>query len=71
MWAPYFGNLTKTDMDLARSLGLITYVWTVNELADIDKMTALGVHGVISDYPLKVLEYLYSQGLAASFLPQE
>ena len=71
MWAPYFGNLTKTDMGLARSLGLITYVWTVNELADIDRMTALGVHGVISDYPLKVLEYLYSQGLAASFLPQE
>ena len=71
MWAPYFDNLTKADMDIARNLGLITYVWTVNDLADVDRMIDLGVYGIISDYPLEVLTHLHAQGRAASLLPQQ
>ncbi len=58
-------------MDIARNLGLITYVWTVNDLADVDRMIDLGVHGIISDYPLEVLTHLHAQGRAASLLPQQ
>ena len=68
MWAPYFDNLTSEEMTMARQLGLITYAWTVNELDDVDAMIALGVDGIITDYPLMVLEHLRAQGKAAALI---
>jgi len=35
----------------AKSLGLSTVVWTVNEPTHIDVMLELGVDGIISDRP--------------------
>lgn len=35
----------------ARRRGLRVFVWTVNEPADIDRLAALGVDGIISDFP--------------------
>ncbi len=68
MWAPYFDNLTSEEMTIARQLGLITYAWTVNELDDVDAMIAIGVDGIITDYPLIVLEHLRAQGKAAALI---
>jgi glycerophosphoryl diester phosphodiesterase len=31
--------------------GLDVYVWTVNELAELEKFASLGVQGIMSDYP--------------------
>ncbi|AGL21633.1 glycerophosphodiester phosphodiesterase [Actinoplanes sp. N902-109] len=41
-----------------RTAGRQTYVWTVNDEADIDLMIAQGVDGIISDRPRFVIEKL-------------
>lgn len=66
IWAPYFGNLTKKDVDVARDIGLITVAWTVNEISDFDRMIGLGVDCIITDYPLRACKHLRSSGLAPS-----
>ena len=38
-------------------------VWTVNEPDDIQRMAELGVDGIISDYPNRVLDYARISGL--------
>ena len=37
--------------------------WTVNELADIKKLIAMGVDGIISDYPGRVIDILKTPNL--------
>lgn len=50
-WSPYYGEVTEAAVHEARKLGLRVIVWTVNEPGDIERMIALGVDGIISDYP--------------------
>ncbi|MEP2532609.1 glycerophosphodiester phosphodiesterase family protein [Shimia sp.] len=57
-WCPYFKDLTEHDLAIAQSLGVLVNVWTVNETADIDRMIDMGVDGIISDYPARVLNIL-------------
>ena len=64
IWSPYFGDL-PADRDAlahARSLGLKTIVWTVNQPADIERMLELRVDGIISDYPDRVREAMKARG---------
>lgn len=63
IWSPYFADITEADMLEARARGLIVNVWTVNLAADIDRMIALEVDGIISDYPGRVQRRLLAQGL--------
>lgn len=51
VWSPYYGDVTAESVREARQLGLETIVWTVNAADDIEAMIALGVDGIISDYP--------------------
>ncbi len=69
IWAPHFSNLTKKDVDVAREIGLVTFAWTVNEIADFDRMIGLGVDSIITDYPARACEHLRSSGLAPYLLP--
>jgi glycerophosphoryl diester phosphodiesterase len=48
---PYHAELTGADIEEAHQLGLKVVPWTVDEPADIARMHALGVDGIISDYP--------------------
>jgi glycerophosphoryl diester phosphodiesterase len=32
-------------------LGLDAFVWTVNELSDMDNFTSLSVQGIMTDFP--------------------
>lgn len=50
-WSPYYAEVTQAAVREARKLGLKVIVWTVNEPRDIEQMIALGVDGIISDYP--------------------
>jgi glycerophosphoryl diester phosphodiesterase len=43
-------------VEQAQALGLRVYVYTVNESADIRRMRALGVDGVFTNYPDRVLD---------------
>lgn len=58
IWSPDFRSLTEEHATQARSLGLTIVVWTVNEPSDIARMLDLGVNGIISDYPDRVVQEL-------------
>ncbi|MGH7828946.1 MAG: glycerophosphodiester phosphodiesterase, partial [Candidatus Binatia bacterium] len=44
---------TPTLLEQASRLGLTTFVWTVNEVTEMQKFLSLGIDGIISDYPEK------------------
>jgi glycerophosphoryl diester phosphodiesterase len=57
-WSPDFQTLTSDKLAAARKAQMKVTVWTVNESADIERMTAMGVDGIASDYPDRVLQQL-------------
>ncbi len=63
-WSPAFADLDAVQLAEARRLGLKTVVWTVNQSADIDRMLALDVDGIISDYPDRVRTAMAARGMA-------
>ena len=58
IWAPNQTFLTPELLAEARSLGITVIPWTVNDPAMMDKLLAMGVDGIISDYPDRVKERL-------------
>jgi glycerophosphoryl diester phosphodiesterase len=58
IWSPEFTAVNPQTLAEARRLGLRVVVWTANEPADIARMVGLGVDGIISDYPDRVLDAL-------------
>ena len=51
VWSPYYGDLEQAALARAHALGLEVVVWTVNEPAEMRRLLALGVDGIISDFP--------------------
>ncbi len=56
IWSPDFETLTAESVGDAHERGLRVVPWTVNEPVDLDAVRALGVDGVISDYPKRALD---------------
>ena len=50
-WSPLYRNAKPDDVAAAKALGLKVIPWTVNERADMERLIALGVDGIITDYP--------------------
>jgi glycerophosphoryl diester phosphodiesterase len=67
VWSPYYGEVTRENVQQAQALGLRVVVWTVNTEADMRRMIDFGVDGVISDYPDRLRSVAAQAGLA---LPQ-
>jgi glycerophosphoryl diester phosphodiesterase len=51
VWSPLHRNVNPDDVAAARRLRLKVIPWTVNERADMERLIALGVDGLITDYP--------------------
>lgn len=51
VWAPEHATLTRERLGEAHGLGLRVFAWTVNEPADIHRLIAWGVDGIITDRP--------------------
>jgi len=51
IWSPYFGDVDAGLISESHRLGLSVVVWTVNKPADIARLIAIGVDGIISDRP--------------------
>ena len=51
VWSPDAGPLTRSDVEEAHRLGLLVVPWTVNSTAEMARLIAWGVDGVITDYP--------------------
>ncbi len=62
-WLPDYRDLDAARLAEARALGLRVVVWTVNAPQDMDRMLALGVDGIITDYPDRAREALARAGL--------
>jgi glycerophosphoryl diester phosphodiesterase len=58
LWSPDFRDLDAARMAAARAAGLRIVPWTVNDPADIERVIAMKVDGMISDYPDRVREAL-------------
>lgn len=58
IWSPHFRDLTPARLAEARALGLRVIPWTVNSPADIERLIGLGVDGLISDHPERVVAAL-------------
>lgn len=63
IWSPNYNDLTPDLLKEAQSLGLKVIPWTVNEPGDIDRFIAMGVDGIISDYPERVREVMQKRGM--------
>ena len=58
VWSPYFENLDETSLARAKALGLRVVVWTVNDPSDMAALMAMGVDGIVTDYPNRLLRLL-------------
>jgi glycerophosphoryl diester phosphodiesterase len=63
IWSPNYRDLTDAALAEAKSLGLETVVWTVNDDAEMRHLIARGVDGIISDYPDRLRAVAASLGL--------
>jgi len=50
--------ITQRFVDKARSLNLKVHAWTVNEPEEMQRMIDLGVDGIITDFPTRLLKIL-------------
>jgi glycerophosphoryl diester phosphodiesterase len=63
IWSPHYGEVNKALVEEAQALGLKVIVWTVNATESMSALIALGVDGIITDYPDRLLNVLKSHGL--------
>jgi glycerophosphoryl diester phosphodiesterase len=64
MWSPLYRNAKPDDVAAARALGLKVIPWTVNERPDMERLIALGVDGLITDYPDRLRAVMAAKEMA-------
>ena len=64
IWSPYHREVGVDSINLAHELGLTVNVWTVNEPARMRELIAMGVDGIITDYPDRLREVLKRLGMS-------
>jgi glycerophosphoryl diester phosphodiesterase len=62
-WSPDARDLTPERVAEARALGLAVVPWTVNEPQHMELAIALGIDGLITDYPDRLRVVLQSKGI--------
>jgi glycerophosphoryl diester phosphodiesterase len=55
VYSPFFKLLNKKVVDLCHKKGIKVVPWTVNEPSDIQSVINLGVDGIITDYPNRII----------------
>ncbi len=51
--------ITPASVDVAHRRGVEVHVWTVNEVDEMRELLALGVDGIITDYPARLRDLLH------------
>lgn len=62
-WSPFHEEVDAASLAEAHSLGLAVIPWTVNEPARMAALVALGVDGLITDYPDRLRAVLAARGI--------
>ena len=63
-WAPFWRNVTADNIAEAHALKLKIIPWTVNDPIEIERLAALGVDGIITDYPDRARRALAARNVA-------
>jgi glycerophosphoryl diester phosphodiesterase len=63
VWSPNGGALTEALLKEAQGLGLKVIPWTINNPADMERLIAWGVDGIITDYPDRLRGVMQARGL--------
>lgn len=63
VWSPHALDLTPALVAEAQALGLAVVPWTVNDPKDMERAIALGIDGLITDYPDRLRALLESKGI--------
>jgi glycerophosphoryl diester phosphodiesterase len=58
IWSAYYKEVNADSIKLAHDLGLSVNVWTVNETGRMRELIAMGVDGIITDYPDRLRQVL-------------
>ena len=64
VWSPAALDLTDQLIAEAHALGLKVIPWTVNDPKDMERAAALGVDGLITDYPDRLRAVLEAKRIA-------
>jgi len=62
-WSAYHREVDAAAIRLAHELGLQVNVWTVNEVERMRELIAMGVDGIITDYPDRLRRLLVELGI--------
>jgi glycerophosphoryl diester phosphodiesterase len=63
IWSSYHREVSADSIKLAHELGLAVNVWTVNEAGRMRELIAMGVDGIITDYPDRLRQVLKQSGM--------
>ena len=64
IWSPDYRDLDEALVKQAQGLGLKVLPWTINDPADMERLIAWGVDGMITDRPDRLREVMAAKGLA-------
>ena len=62
-WSSYHKEMSVDSIELAHELGLSVNVWTVNDRGRMRELIAMGVDGIITDYPDSLRQVLTELGM--------
>lgn len=66
VWSPYHMEIDSAQLAEAHNLGLKVVVWTVNDAGRMRELIAMGVDGIITDYPDVLRHVMLESGLAVT-----
>lgn len=55
-FSPYFKSLTEGKIEICHQKGIRVVPWTINEIEDMRRLIMMGVDGIITDYPNRIVE---------------
>lgn len=61
IYSPHFSILSKESVSWLHEKGIKVIPWTVNEISDMKKLIAMGVDGIITDYPDRLMSLIKSK----------
>jgi glycerophosphoryl diester phosphodiesterase len=64
IWSPHAMDLNPAMVAEAHALGLMVVPWTVNDPKGMERAIALGIDGLITDYPDRLRTVLAAKGIA-------
>ena len=62
-WSPFHREVDAESIKRAQELGLSVHVWAVNETSRMRELIAMGVDGIITDYPDRLRRVMSKLGL--------